>query len=491
MPVDRIGYLEDIMPNSQTRLLLVEDSPDLARVYIQYLGRNAGSVTHVETGAEAIATLESDLPSVVLLDLQLPGMSGMEVLRHVSEQKMPVAVIIITGHGTIDLAVEAMQLGAVDFLEKPFNANRLRTTVQNALERHRLSELVETYEDLGRPGYCGFIGSSLNMQAVYRMIESAAPSSASVFVTGESGTGKEVCAQAIHERSPRKKRPFIALNCASVPAELMESEVFGHVKGAFTGAVSSRDGAASRANGGTLFFDEIAEMSPDLQAKLLRFVQTGSVQKVGSDSLQQVDVRFICATNKNPLVEVSQGRFREDLYYRLHVIPIHLPPLRDRGNDVIAIARHFLQAAGEEEHKDFSGFSLAAESVITSFDWPGNVRQLQNAIRHVAVVGKSGVVTPELFPPPLNGIGDTPAPNRVPETASNAGPSNPTTESTDAIRPLWVVEKEVIEKAIDACDGNIPRAAALLELSPSTIYRKRQKSHTDLTRDVMRAKREW
>ncbi len=463
----RVAIVHDI---ETPRILLVEDSVSLAGVYKEYLKREPWLISHVETGKAALAELAGDPPDAVLLDVKLPDMNGLDILAHINEQQMPTSVVIITAHGSVDMAVEALRDGAIDFIEKPFTADRLLVTLRNTLERRQLADLVHSYEDLGRPGYCGFVGSSLKMQAVYRMIETAAPSNASVFITGESGTGKEVCAEAIHARSTRADGPFVPLNCAAVPRDLIESEVFGHTKGAFTGAVANREGAASQANGGTLFLDEITEMSPDLQAKLLRFVQTGTFQKVGSDKVEKVDIRFVCATNREPLQAVQEGHFREDLYYRLHVIPIHLPPLCERGNDVLEIARRFLTEFAEEENRIFNGFAQETESIFLAYGWPGNVRELQNTMRNIVVMGSGGAVTLEMLPASFDTIqpGVLPTPvATVPYIEAEGSPG------AEIIRPLWQVEKAAIESAIDACGGNVPRAAALLELSPSTLYRKR------------------
>lgn len=389
-------------------------------------------------------------------------------------RELQTAVIVITAHGTIDTAVDAMRYGAFDFIVKPFRADRLVITLRNALERQRLARIVDTYRnELDRHEYCGFIGGSLAMQAIYRIVESSAPSRATVFITGESGTGKEVCAEAIHQQSPRREQPFIALNCAAIPSELLESEIFGHVKGAYTGAVATRDGAAGRAAGGTLFLDEICELPYHLQSKLLRFVQTGGFSKVGSSTLEQVDARFVCATNRNPLREVEEGRFREDLYYRLHVIPIHLPPLRDRQDDILVLARHFLGAFAEEEGKSFADFEPGAACAIANFDWPGNIRQLQNVIRNIVVLGTGGMVTLEMLPETVRhaagdgrGLARSPT-NGLPPLVGHGAPAERAT-----IRPMAVMEPELIEEALRITDGNVPRAAALLEVSPSTIYRK-------------------
>lgn len=461
------------MAASKPRVLIVEDSVALAEVYCAYLRDEPYVVCHVEDGRSAVAALEPAPPAVLLLDLQLPDMDGMEILRHVHRQQMPTSVVIVTGHGSVELAVDAMRYGAFDFIEKPFTAERLKVTVRNALERQALSDLVDRVkEDFQRERYHGFIGGSLQMQSVYRIIDSAAPSKAPVFITGESGTGKEVCAEAVHRQSPRRTAPFVALNCGAIPRDLIESEIFGHVKGAFTGAAGERTGAAGQADGGTLFLDEIGEMAMDLQTKLLRFVQTGTFRKVGGTKLESVDVRFICATNKDPLEAVADGQLREDLYYRLNVIPIHMPALRDRREDVLPLARHFLAQFAAEEGKVFGGFAPEVEAILVAYDWPGNVRQLQNVIRNVVVLHGGGQVAVEMLPAPLN-VSSRPSPARQVAAATAAAPRGVEGEGTP-LKPLWLVEKEAIERAIAQCGGNIPRAAALLEVSPSTIYRKRQ-----------------
>ncbi|RKZ45032.1 MAG: sigma-54-dependent Fis family transcriptional regulator, partial [Gammaproteobacteria bacterium] len=309
-------------------LLIVEDNSTLIVAYQEYMLHEHYQIKYAETGTEAMGYIKKTVPDVILLDLGLPDMNGMEILKYVNEKKLPCTVVVVTAQGSIDVAVEAMRYKAFDFVEKPFDGQRLIVTIRNALRHQSLEQTVESYKKtvenykkklLKRTQYHSLIGSSPPMQVLYQIINNAASSKATVFITGESGTGKELCADAIHKESPRKNKPFIAINCAAIPKELMESEIFGHVKGAFTSAISERKGAALTANYGTLFLDEICEMSLDLQSKLLRFVQTGTVQPVGSTQLKKVDVRFICATNRDPLIEVQKGRFREDLYYRLHV----------------------------------------------------------------------------------------------------------------------------------------------------------------------------
>ena len=474
----------------KTPILLVEDTTVLAKTYIQYLRNEPYEITHVVNGQDAIAHLKEHVPRAVLLDLQLPDISGMEVLAYVREQEMPCPVIMITAHGSINAAVDAMKAGAFDFVVKPFAAERIIVTLGNAIERQKLEDLVETYrQEIDRDGFHQIIGTAPPMQAVYRIIENAADSKASIFIKGESGTGKEVTAEAIHQQSKRRQKPFVALNCAAIPKDLMESEIFGHVKGAFTSAVSDRQGAAAQADGGTLFLDEICEMDINLQAKLLRFIQTETFQKVGGSTTEQVDVRFVCATNRDPFGEVQKGNFREDLYYRLHVIPIELPPLRDRGDDMLEIARHFLNRYAREEGKGFTGFTDTAEDIILAFDWPGNVREMQNVMRQIVVLNDGELVEPDMLPPPLNLNSPAPATMRPAPTrpiapdaaAPGAAPPPPAPDTggqdmlhlAGKIRPMAEIEREVIESAIEQCSGNIRKAAALLGISAPTIYRKK------------------
>jgi len=468
------------------KVLIVEDALPLATVYGHHLSRAGIDTVHVETGEAALARIRKGGISVVLLDLQLPDMNGMDVLAAIREEALPVTVVVVTSSGSIKTAVDAMQAGAYDFIVKPVAEERLVTTTRNALERETLTEVVaEVRKPSASAMNHGFVGSSLPMTAVYKMIESVSRSNASVFITGESGTGKEVCAEAIHASSPRAKRPFVPLNCAAIPKDLIESEIFGHIKGAFTGATSDRDGAAARADGGTLFLDEICELELNLQAKLLRFLQSGTVQKVGSDSLKKVDVRIVCATNRDPLEEVEAGRFREDLYYRLHVLPISLPPLRARGADVLELARHFLTKLAAEERKQFDGFSVEAEEALMAHPWPGNVREMQNTIRNLVVLNEGPIVEADMLSalqgrapvprresaaiPQQVPVGSAPRPGQV-VSGSGAWPSI----TLGLGQSFDILEKQIIEATIEACGGSLPKTARVLQVSPSTLYRKKE-----------------
>ena len=475
-------------------ILLVEDTALLAKSYIQYLRNEPYTVTHVATGKEAMAYISSNMPDCILLDLELPDMTGLEIMEKIGRDGMPCPVIMITAHGSINVAVEAMRLGAFDFIVKPFAADRLIVTMRNALDRLELETIVETYrEKIDRDNFHGLIGNSLNMQAVYRMIESAADSKATIFVKGESGTGKELCARAIHDESPRRGGPFIALNCAAIPKELMESEIFGHIRGSFSGAISDRDGAASAADRGTLFLDEICEMDINLQSKLLRFLQTETFQRVGSSDTESVDIRFICATNRDPLKEVHEGRIREDLYYRLHVIPLELPPLRDRGEDTITLAASFLNEYAGQENKKFKKLSMATKAMLLSHTWPGNVRELQNVMRQVVVLNDGDEVSPDMLPilskvpgrqireaPDASMPGLQPAENDDSTVTASSDPlldednelNGDMEELANLIKPLADVERDAIEHAIKLCDGKVRIAATLLGISHATLYRK-------------------
>jgi len=452
-------------PGDRPKVLLVEDDPTLSRLYVAYLERAGVVPHHAATVAEAKAILSQIKPSVVLLDLILPDGHGFEVLQALRDGDSDAPVIVVTSGGSISSAVESMRAGAYDFLVKPFSPERLQVTLANALELRRLKRIERTFTSEGTSdGFESFIGVSPAMQVVYRMIRDAAPSKAAIFVTGESGTGKELAAEAIHRRSPRINGPFVAMNCSAMPRDLVESELFGHVKGAFTGAHASREGLAARADGGTMFLDEIGEMDLPLQAKLLRFIQTGTYQPVGSDALKKVDVRFVCATNRDPLDEISAGRFREDLYYRLNVVPITMPALRERGTDIILIARHYLNQFAAEEGKSFDGFDLEAERLLMAYPWPGNVRQLSNVVRNVVILSPSGVATAAMLPTVVRDAAPLPIAVRTGH-APAAG---------QAIRPMAAVEREAIEAALVEADGNVGRAAALLEIDASTIYRKKR-----------------
>lgn len=470
------------MSQRQPRVLIVEDSIALAETYAAYLDSNGYEVVLAATGQEALSRIGAGIPDVVVLDVHLPDMDGLDILRRIKAEKMPSEVVVITAQASVKLAVEAMRQGAFDFVMKPFNAERLRVTVRNAVERAKTAAVIDDMQEtFGRERFVGFIGNSLAMQPAYRILQSAAPTNATVFVTGESGTGKELCAEALHKLSKRANGPLVTINCAAIPKDMLESEIFGHIKGAYTGATADRKGAALQADGGTLFLDEIGEMDLTLQAKMLRFLQTKQVQRLGEDLPRATDVRIVCATNRDPMAEVAAGRFREDLFYRLHVVPVELPPLRNRDDDVLLIARHFLAQFSAEDGRSFKGFTPEAEQALLAYPWPGNVRQLQNVVRNVVVLNEAERVGIEMLPKEIRVPRGGEAPAASPTAAAVPAAASPVTAVADAtvaeagdefIRPLEAVIRQTIETAIARSGGSIPRAAAALEVSPSTIYRR-------------------
>ncbi|MFT3972623.1 MAG: sigma-54 dependent transcriptional regulator [Amaricoccus sp.] len=456
-------------------ILLVEDTASLSMLYQAVLTRAGHGVVCAFSLAEARARCEQTPPPVVLLDLQLPDGDGLELLDRLRREAPDTRVIVITANGSINRAVQAMRAGAFDFLVKPFDEGRLLSAVENALASAPAPSEGAAAAQGEAAGFEGFIGTSPAMAEIYRMVRAIGRSTATVFITGESGTGKEVCARAIHAMSTRAARPFVPLNCAAIPRDLLESEVFGHLKGAFTGALSDKPGAAAVADGGTLFLDEICEMDLSLQTKLLRFLQTSTIQPVGAARPVQVDVRIVCATNRDPAEEVRAGRFREDLYYRLHVVPIHMPPLRQRPGDIMQIAQSSLVEFAAEEGKGFIGFDREAADILTARPWPGNVRQLLNVVRNVVVLNDGPLVTPAMLPGEFSSTPSRPMTTLQGVVAAPGSvAARPTAQGIAALvgTPMADVERELIEATIAHCDGSIPRAARMLELSPSTIYRK-------------------
>jgi len=454
-------------------LLLIEDTPSLQMLYESVLCSAGHRVVTTGTAEEGLQRFRELNPEVVLLDLMLPDRPGQALLQDILQLAPETRVIVVTANGSINRAVEAMRAGAYDFLLKPFNDQRFLHAIETALaERAGHAEDRAPGADAPDAAPNDFVGQSPEMRAVYDRIASVARSMATVFITGESGTGKEICAQAVHGASARARFPFVPLNCAAIPRDLLESEVFGHLKGAFTGAHADKPGAAAIADGGTLFLDEICEMDMGLQTKLLRFLQTSTIQPIGAPHPRKVNVRIVCATNRDPLEEVRRGRFREDLYYRLHVVPIHLPPLRDRGEDVIEIAQAALTRFSAEEGRHFSRLAPEVADLFRRLPWPGNVRQLLNVLRHAVVLNDGDEVTLEMLPIALHherGPQKAPAPNQTP--AESAA----TVQVDDLIgRSLAEIEQIVIEETIAREGGSLPRAARVLDVSPSTLYRKRE-----------------
>jgi two-component system repressor protein LuxO len=446
-------------------VVILDGDPAQRRVLSNLIARS-GERFHVHAFAErgeAIAAAAGMPGAIMLVDIDTVG----DLARIADLRRSAPTVIATSAASSVHLAVAAVKAGAADFLPKPIGAKALIERLEAAVtswcapagSAAPAAPAPSTPVATAVGDFAGFIGRSEAMAEVYAQIRRMAPSRAPVFVTGESGTGKELCAEAIHAHSGPSGRPFVAINCSAIPKELMESEIFGHMRGAFTGATEDRAGAAELANGGTLFLDEIAEMDLGLQAKLLRFVQTGTIRRVGGSDLRRVNVRLVSATNRNPLAEVEAGRFRADLFSRLHVLPIHLAPLRERRDDILPLAAAFLARYGAEEGRSFAGFDDGAVACLLGHDWAGNVRQLENAIRQVVVLHDGGMVTAAMLPAAIGRPLDA-------HVRAEGGPA--------PVIPFRDQERRIIETALDAFGGSISRAAAALEISPSTIYRKRQ-----------------
>ena len=468
---------------ARDRILIVEDLPSLAIAYAAQIEKAGFEAVVANTAAAALdAVQQNSAFAAVLLDLQLPDADGLEWLQSNPEILERYPVIVATADASLARAINAMRIGAFDFLVKPIAGTRLLSVIRSALELGRAKIDQPTArtvrsKDKIQPG--AFIGASPQMQEVYRQIDCVANSRATVFITGESGTGKEVCAEAIHGTSSRSSGPFVAINCGAIPENLLESEIFGHLKGSFTGAVSDRIGAAQAAHKGTLFLDEICEMALPLQVKLLRFLQTGTVQRVGSNRVEEVDVRIVCATNRDPSKEVAEGRFREDLFYRLAVVPLHMPPLRERDADVRELAEAFLQRFAREEGKTFEPLGTTHLRALEQYTWPGNVRELQNVMRRAAVLNPGPQLPLSSLPlasQPMPAATRSPSANTV-ELASVGGPQNDLLAVVNAVKGLTLDELEriAIEAAIDNAGGSVPAAAKALGVSPSTLYRKRER----------------
>jgi len=455
--------------NLNLNVLIVEDSRSIFLLYQTYLKNDNYKLTHVEYVRDAKKMLEETHYDIILLDLHLPDVPGLELLKYMNEHNIKIPTIVVTVDNRLDTVVEAMKLNAFDFMEKPFSKERILVSMRNAIKDKELNNKINMLSTLNPTKCHMLLGESASMQAVYKIIENVSQSDATVFITGESGTGKELCAHALHNLGNRSTKPFISLNCASISKNLIESEIFGHMKGSFTNAYANRLGAAREANGGVLFLDEICEMDFELQAKFLRFIQTKTVTPIGSTDSYKVDIRFICATNKDPMEEVIAGNFREDLFYRLFVVPIQMPPLRIRSTDICVLARNFLKRYTKEENKSFKDFDEDAINFFMKYRWPGNVRQIENIIQSVVVMNDGEYITMDMLPPTI--LNDNIMVDDY-DVVHAQHVSSSQSANDDSITPLWLMEKNYVESVIKQCNGNIVKAAGYLEISPSTIYRK-------------------
>lgn len=472
---------------SRATVLFVDDETAILSSLKRLMNESHNECFYANSGDEALSMLEEMSIDIVVSDMRMPNMNGAELLATVAQLYPETVRLVLSGYSDGNMVMSAINEGRIwGYINKPWDDEQLLMTLEQAIftqqvvaERALLRRTLDYYELNSKDKFCGFVGSSVPMQFVYSAIERAAPSSASVFITGPSGTGKEVTAKALHDLSKRKDKCFLALNCAAIPSELMESEIFGHVKGAFSGAVGNRDGAAKRADGGTLFLDELSEMDINLQAKLLRFIQTGQFQAIGSNKVEYADIRFVCATNREPIQAIDDKKLREDLYYRLNVISIDLPPLVEREGDAFLLAQHFLRHFSEAEDKPVVGFSKEAEAMIRDYDWPGNVRQLQNCIHSAVVMARGALIDKEDISSMLTRGSMTEKPklepvNRNSDSGPRKEPVDDSLQTPNQIRPLADIERAAIEHAIAVCGKNVVKAAGHLEVSPSTLYRKIQ-----------------
>jgi DNA-binding NtrC family response regulator len=438
------------------RILVVDDEAN-ARTALAELLRDEGyQVETAADGFKALPKLEEFAPVAVLTDLRMPGMDGLELMKRARQLDPDLVVVLMTAHGAIDSAVQSMREGAADYLTKPINFEEMVLVLERELERRRLRvEAGQLRQRLSeRHRVSNLVGTSPAMKQVYDTVLQVAPSRATVLITGESGTGKELVAAAIHEHSPRVKGPFVKLHCAALAETLLESELFGHERGAFTGAVQRRDGRFQQADGGTLFLDEIGEISPAIQVKLLRFLQEHEFERVGGNQTIKVDVRVVAATNRNLLQRVKDGQFREDLYYRLNVVAVDMPPLRGRPSDIPLLATHFLHRYSKENGKALAGFTDEALERLVQYHWPGNVRELENAVERAVVVCKGERVRAEdlstsIAPMPQNG-GAPPIPGSK----------------------LAELEKFAILRTLEHTGGSTSRAADILGISTRKIQYK-------------------
>jgi DNA-binding NtrC family response regulator len=433
------------------RVLVADDEKNLRELVVRELGRKGHDVEGVGDGETALARLGEGEFDVVVLDMKMPKRGGIDVLRALQTMAEPPQVIVMTGFQDVSTAVEAMKLGAYDYLTKPTRIEELDVLIHKAAEKGQLlrENVALRAHAPGAEPFSGIITASTRMQEVLRIVERVAPTDSTVLILGESGTGKELVARAIHERSTRPDRPFVPIHCGALPREVLESELFGHEKGAFTGAISSKPGLIELADGGTLFLDEIGEMEADSQVKLLRVLETSSFFRVGGTRPRRVDVRVVAATNRDLADAMRRGEFRRDLYYRINTITVQLPPLRERPEDVPLLARHFVASNAAYGTKRLSPSAL---STLTAYRWPGNVRELQHAIERAVILAKTDEIEREDLPPEIAGEG---APPPVPGTGS-----------------LESMERQHIVGTLRRVAGHRGKAAALLGIDPKTLYRK-------------------
>jgi two-component system NtrC family response regulator len=445
----------------RVKILVIDDDESLRRVLEYNLAQEGYAVLTASSGEQGLDLLKKERADLVVTDVRMPGMDGLQVLEGVRKVDPNVQVIILTAFGTIEMAVEAMKAGAFHYISKPFNRDELKLTIKKALQLKELErENVTLREELKeRTSLDAIVAESPPMAQVLELVIRVAPTETTVLILGESGTGKELIARAIHGRSPRAHGPFVAVNCAAIPETLLESELFGHVKGAFTGAIRDRVGKFEAAEGGTVFLDEIGEMRPDLQVKILRVLEERMLERVGDNKLIRVDVRVLAATNKDLSKAIQAGEFREDLYYRLNVVPLQIPPLRERREDIRPLAQHFLKRLGASPRLTIAPEAFRA---LESYDWPGNVRELENALERAMIFHRGDLIS----------LSDLPETIRAPK-AKEAAPLP--VSLPEAGLSLEEVEKELILRALQKHDWNQSRAARYLGITRHTLLYRIEK----------------
>jgi two-component system response regulator AtoC len=484
------------------RVLVADDEMNMRRVLEAILRREGYDVVTAANGLDAFAEMNRDIHTVIT-DLKMPGLDGMGLLRKLQTDYPEVPVVMITAHGSVENAVEAVKLGAFDYLEKPFEQEQIRQIVAKAMKTHELARRDARPEEPSGRGRFRLIGESFAIRQIYAVVEKVASTPSTVLITGESGTGKELIARALHENSSRHGGPFIKINCAAIPKTLMESELFGYEKGAFTGAVGAKPGRFELAHGGTLFLDEIGEIPVEMQVKLLRVLQESEFERVGGIKTIKVDVRLVTATNRDLLREIAEETFREDLFYRLNVVPIHIPPLRDRREDIPLLADHFITKFNERLRKEITGISSAALECLGAYNWPGNIRELENLMERTMLFCEGPQIDARDLPPelihlaagavsalapaaPTTAITGTSSSSRTPvapvpiATEDVVSGLSTTTLPTAAAGSLKEavraeterVERELILRALDETSGNVTQAARKLKISRKSLQTK-------------------
>jgi two-component system, NtrC family, response regulator AtoC len=453
---------------TQERLIyIVDDEETISKLLEHWVTKKWGyEARSFMSGEECLENLNT-VPDAIILDIMLPGIGGVETLKRIKSRYPDIPVIMLSAQGKVDVAIETIKLGAMDYFSKPVDFTKLEVAVKNAIQTHDLSrEVSRLREAVGKPvHFDSIISDNGAMQEVFKLVQKVKDNDICVLVLGESGTGKELIAQAIHYNGNRKDKPFVVVNCASIPHDLLESELFGHEKGSFTGAHQRRIGKFEQAIGGTLFLDEIGELDLSLQSKLLRVIQTKQFERVGGNETLTTDVRLVSATNRDLVKAVAQKQFREDLYFRLATFPIMLPPLRDRRSDILLLAEHFLKKFSVEVSKPGVGFSKKALKLLYEYAWPGNVRELENAIQRALLMADGPTITEKDLPLAVVTFG----------SREEATVTSPLSLGVEHIRPMEKVKEEIIRVALKATEGNIVEAARRLKIGRATMYRLMKK----------------